>query len=360
MEGRSPIDCEVVLHVLACSCMVPAGPGLDVCSSELPCFDLLRTEDVSVNLFKCVPLVVGPFPVEGVRVLAMIEARNGFLDPSTSGVVSSLSSSAPIGLVGAVTGVRLVWPLSEQDWQDVAPPLGREGYRVPPKSGERVLAVVVGRARSSPRPWSGQCPSDKVGGRGVNVFVLDVDVVGGEDGVRDVSRILCGGAFSIPWIPGPHGVVRVVNGVTRRSIAPWVCCLCTPYVPRRGAWVLKPEVWGVTSVELPGIVVGRELLPTRVVFVGGGIPNRDHSPVKGVGGGGCASGCQIHAYCWASSLEAGDDIVGWKWGGAPVGSRDPSSPKESQSLQVSADLLSVYEREDEDGGEGHGNSNGYA
>ncbi len=156
MEGRSPVGREVVFHVLACSCMVPAGSGLDVGSSKLPRLDSFRTEDVSVDLFECVPLVVGPLPVEGVRELAMIEARKGFLDPSASGVISSLSLSAPIGLVGAVTGVGLVWPLPEWDWRDVAPSLSREGYRVSPKSGERVIAVVAGRARPSPRPWSGQ------------------------------------------------------------------------------------------------------------------------------------------------------------------------------------------------------------
>ncbi len=201
------------------------------------------------------------------------------------GVASSLSLSAPIGLVGAVTGIGLVWPLPKWDWRDVAPSRGREGYRVSLKSGERVGVVL-----------------------------------------RD-------GAFSVPWIPGSRGIVGVVIGVRRWSIAPWVCCLCTPYVPCRGAWVLKPGCWGATfvelpgatSVKLPGIVVGRELLPTRVVLVGGGSPNCDRSPVKGTGGGSCANGCQVRAYCRSSSLEAGDDIVGWKWSGAPVGSRDSSS-----------------------------------
>ncbi len=107
-------------------------------------------------------------------------------------------------------------------------------------------------------------------------------------------------------------------------------------------------------------MLGRELLPTRVVLIGGGIPNRDRSPVKGTGCGRCANGCQVRADCRSSSLEVGDDIVGWKWGGCPVGSRDPPSSKESQLLQVSADLLHVYKREDKDGGEGGGDSNGYA
>ncbi len=63
---------------------------------------------------------------------------------------------------------------------------------------------------------------------------------------------------------------------------------------------------------------------------------------------------------WSSSLEAGDDIVGWEWRVSPVGPWDSPSMEESESLQMSADLLGVYEREDEDGGEGHGNSNSYA
>ncbi len=58
------------------------------------------------------------------------------------------------------------------------------------------------------------------------------------------------------------------------------------------------------------------------------------------------SGCQIRADCRLSLLEAGDDIVGREWGGSKVGSWGPPSSKESQSLQMSADLLCVYERED--------------
>ncbi len=192
------------------------------------------------------------------------------------------------------------------------------------------------------------------------MFVLDVDIVGGEDGVGCVSCVLSGGVLAVSWVPGAGGVVGVVSSIRRHSIAPWVWCLCTPYVPRRGAWVLKPGCWRATSVELPGIVVRRELLPTRVVLIGGGIPNHDRLPVKGMGGGRCANGCQVHAYCWSSSLEAGDDIVGWELCSSPVGPWDSPSMEESESLQVSADLLSVYEREDEDGGESRGDSNSYA
>ncbi len=65
--------------------MLGAGPGLNIRSSELPGLDALWTEDLSVNILELVPLIVGPLPVKGVRVAAMIKARKGFLDPSTSG-----------------------------------------------------------------------------------------------------------------------------------------------------------------------------------------------------------------------------------------------------------------------------------
>ncbi len=44
----------------------------------------------------------------------------------------------------------------------------------------------------------------------------------------------------------------------------------------------------------------------------------------------------------------------------PSQSLDSPSLEESESLQVSADLLSVDEHEEENGGEGCGNSDGYA
>ncbi len=103
---------------------------------------------------------------------------------------------------------------------------------------------------------------------------------------------------------------------------------------------------GATTVKPLGIVSGRELLPTRVILVRGGIPNCDRSPVKGTGDGHCANGCQICVYCRSSSLELGDDIACGEWGELEVGSWESPSSKESQSLQVSADFLSVYERED--------------
>ncbi len=288
----------------------------------------------------------------------MIEARNGFRDRSANGVGSSLSLLST-RLIGAVTAVGLVRPLSEWDSRDSVPSHGREGYVVSPKSGKRVADIVGGRVEPIPSPWDGQCLPGEVGGRGVDVFVLDVDVVGGEDGL--VPRILRKDSFPIPWVPRTGGIVGVVNGVRRRSITPWVCCvLGTPYVPRRGTWVLNWGCRGATSVELLGIVSGRELLPTQVVLVGGGIPNRDRSPVKGTGGGCCANRCQVRAYCRLSSLESGNDIVCGEWGESEVGSWESPSSKESQSLQVSADLLCVYEREDWDGGEGGCNGDGYA
>ncbi len=83
--------------------------------------------------------------------------------------------------------------------------------------------------------------------------------------------------------------------------------------------------------------------------------------MKGTGRGHCASGCHIcGSESWSSLLEAGDNIVCGEWCVSPISPWDPPSAEESESLQVSADLLSVYEHEDEDGGEGCGNSNGYA
>ncbi len=111
-----------------------------------------------------------------------------------------------------------------------------------------------------------------------------------------------------------------------------------------------------------GTVLPWELLPTRVVLaIGGGIPNRNRSPVKGTGGGCCASGCHVcGSEYWSSLLEAGDDIVDWERCVSPVGPWDSPSVEESDSLQKSADLLSVDEREEDGGGGGGGNSNGYA
>ncbi len=136
-KGGSPVCCKEVLHVFPGSSVLPACPGLDVRSSKLPCFDSFWTEDVSVDLLECIPLVVWPLRVEGVCCAAMIEARNGFHEHNASGVGSSLSSSLLIGLVGAVTGVGLVRPLSEWDRRDSVPSRGREGYVVLPKSSKR-------------------------------------------------------------------------------------------------------------------------------------------------------------------------------------------------------------------------------
>ncbi len=75
----------------------------------------------------------------------MIEVRNGFRKHNASGVASlSSSSSDLIGLVGAVTGVGLIRPLSVWDRRDSVPSRGREGYVVSLKSSERVVDVVGG------------------------------------------------------------------------------------------------------------------------------------------------------------------------------------------------------------------------
>ncbi len=67
-------------------------------------------------------------------------------------------------------------------------------------------------------PGDGQCLPGEVGGRGIDVLGLDVDVVEDRDGL--VPFNLHKGAFSIPWIPGSRGIVRVVICASMRSIAP--------------------------------------------------------------------------------------------------------------------------------------------
>ncbi len=144
MEGCSPVDHEVVGHILTGPCVLPAGSGLDISASKLPGLDSFWTEDVSVDLFEFVPLKVGSLRIEGVCWAAVIEARNGFHERSASSVGFSSLLVVLIGLVGAVTGVGLVRPLSEWDRRDSAPSRGREGYIVSPKRGERVVDVIGG------------------------------------------------------------------------------------------------------------------------------------------------------------------------------------------------------------------------
>ncbi len=90
VEGRSSVGGEEVVHVLARSLVLPVCPGLNIRSAEFPCLDPFWAEDVSVNLFELVPLVVGSLPVEGICRCTMIEVRNGFRDWNVSGVRSSL------------------------------------------------------------------------------------------------------------------------------------------------------------------------------------------------------------------------------------------------------------------------------
>ncbi len=136
VEGRSSTGGEEVIHVLPRPSVLPVCPGLNVCSSKLPCLDSFWTEDLSVDLFERVPLVVGPLRVEGVCRCAMIE-------PSASGVGASLLLLSSIGLCGAVTGVGLIRPLPEWDRRDPVSSRGREGYCVSPKRGERVWGAGV-------------------------------------------------------------------------------------------------------------------------------------------------------------------------------------------------------------------------
>ncbi len=221
VEGTPPVRGEEVLHILVRAGVLPARSLLDVSSSKLPCLDSFRTEDVSIDLVESVPLPVWTRPVERIRCPAVIKARKGFLDPSPRGVASSLPAPSSIGLCGAVTRVGLVWPLSVRDWRDVAPSLGREGYRVPPKSGERVVAVVAGWPNPNLSPRGRECLPDEVSGGGVDVFVLDVDVVPCE-GIRCVLLVESERSLSVSGVPGSGGVFGVWSGCKIRSSAPWV------------------------------------------------------------------------------------------------------------------------------------------
>ncbi len=179
-------------------------------------------------------------------------------------------------------------------------------------------------------PGDSQCLPGKVGGRGVDLFRLEVVIVEDRDGLIPLD--LCESSLSIPWIPGSCGIVGVIIGVNICSLAPWVCCLGTPYVPCRGAWVNKFRCWGMAPLAGPRGVVSFEILPTREVFVGEGTPNHDRLPVNGTGVGHWASGCQIHVDCRWSSLESGGDIVSRERGSLEVGSWDSPSSEESQLL----------------------------
>ncbi len=176
-------------------------------------------------------------------------------------------------------------------------------------------------------PGDGQGLPGQVGWRGVDLFREEVVMV--EDGDGLIPLDLRESSFSIPWIPRSHGIVRVIIGVNMRSLAPWVCSLGTLYVPHRGAWVDKFRCWGAVSLAGAQGIVSWEVLPTREVFIRGGTPNRDRSPVNGMGDGCWASGCQICADRWLSSFESGDDIVGGERGGLEVGSWDSPPLEES-------------------------------
>ncbi len=52
VERCPSVGSEVVFHVLACPCVLPAGPGLDVRLVEFPCLDPFQAEDISVDLFE--------------------------------------------------------------------------------------------------------------------------------------------------------------------------------------------------------------------------------------------------------------------------------------------------------------------
>lgn len=84
--------------------MVPEGSGLDVCSPEFPGGDSVGTEDVSVNLFEFVPLVVKSPRVEEV---AGASSENIGVEKGVTVPLLELSSSCSGGevLLGAGVGI---------------------------------------------------------------------------------------------------------------------------------------------------------------------------------------------------------------------------------------------------------------
>ncbi len=92
MEWASSVCGEEVLHVLPHASPMGGGSGLDVGLPEFPGFDSIGTEDVLVDLFEFIPLVVKPSWVEGV-----ICSDVGFRVEEWVTVPSlSLSSSLPL------------------------------------------------------------------------------------------------------------------------------------------------------------------------------------------------------------------------------------------------------------------------
>ncbi len=86
-EGISSCDSEEKAHVGPLFLLSPVEPGLDISSLKFPCFNLMRTEDFSVDGFKFVPLVVESSGVEGIAGASLgsgLLVFEGVADPLVS------------------------------------------------------------------------------------------------------------------------------------------------------------------------------------------------------------------------------------------------------------------------------------
>ncbi len=110
VEWSSSVHVQEVLHVLPGSGMVPEGSGLDVCSPEFPGGDSVGTEDVSVNLFEFIPLVVESPRVEEVAGASSenIGVEEGVTVPSLELLSSCSGGEVLLGAgVGILCGPRI-------------------------------------------------------------------------------------------------------------------------------------------------------------------------------------------------------------------------------------------------------------
>ncbi len=97
---RGPlVDGEEVLHVLPCTRVLPGSSGFNVGAPEFPGSDSMGTEDVLVDLFEFVPLIVEPSGIEGI---GGAPSRDRWVDEGVTVPSLMLSSSGDKTLVAGI------------------------------------------------------------------------------------------------------------------------------------------------------------------------------------------------------------------------------------------------------------------
>ncbi len=89
MEWISSVSGQEELHVLVCVVVGGEGSGLNVLPPELPSSNSVDPEDLSVDGFKLVPLIVKPVGVN--RVLGA-STQNGFIEEGIRAAIPLLLS----------------------------------------------------------------------------------------------------------------------------------------------------------------------------------------------------------------------------------------------------------------------------